>query len=266
MAKQVGLVKYSGTMGGVRHFKIKGLNGDYAGLVGGPTTDQIYNDVAFARTRENMSEFGGCASAAKSIRVALSAIMKQFSDSRLTGRLTGIMKQINLEDIANSRGERGIHISSNQKVLVGMGFNENVSLTGIFNAPYAFTYSPSRDAGNLTIPSFSPSSLISAPAGATHFRIVNAIAVASDWTYNPSTGKYEPTDPDFNGKSDIQYSDYLDLNSITPSININTTLAVGSMPSSVSVLNCIGIEFYQQVGSNYYLFSAGNAMRIDSIF
>jgi hypothetical protein len=44
MAKQTGLVKYSGTLGGVRHFKIKGLVGDYAGLSGGPTAEQIAND------------------------------------------------------------------------------------------------------------------------------------------------------------------------------------------------------------------------------
>jgi len=41
MARQKGLVKYSGTMGGVRHFKIKGLTGDFAGLAGGPTDSQI---------------------------------------------------------------------------------------------------------------------------------------------------------------------------------------------------------------------------------
>ena len=52
MAKQTGLLRYSGSMGGVRHFKIKGLQGDYAGLVGGPTAEQIYNDSAFERTRE----------------------------------------------------------------------------------------------------------------------------------------------------------------------------------------------------------------------
>jgi hypothetical protein len=37
MAKQTGLVRYSGSMGGVRHFKIKGLSGDFAGLNGGPS-------------------------------------------------------------------------------------------------------------------------------------------------------------------------------------------------------------------------------------
>ena len=94
MARQKGLVKYSGTMGGVRHFKIKGLVGDFAGLAGGPTDSQIKNDAAFIRTRENMSEFGGSASCAKSIRVGLAQVIKQYSDPRLTGRLTKIMNEI----------------------------------------------------------------------------------------------------------------------------------------------------------------------------
>ena len=39
MAKQKGHIKYKGTLGDVRHFKIKGLPGFYAGLKGGPTAE-----------------------------------------------------------------------------------------------------------------------------------------------------------------------------------------------------------------------------------
>jgi hypothetical protein len=35
---------------------------------------------------------------------------------------------------------------------------------------------------------------------------------------------------------------------------------------NVAVLGSIGIEFYQQVGSNYYLFNAGNAMKVQEVF
>ena len=37
MAKQKGHIKYVGTLGDVRHFKIKENKGFFAGLVGGPT-------------------------------------------------------------------------------------------------------------------------------------------------------------------------------------------------------------------------------------
>lgn len=267
MAKQTGLVKYSGTMGGVRHFKIKGLSGDFAGLAGGPTADQINNDDAFVRTRENMSEFGGCASAGKSIRVALAQIIKQYADPRLTGRLTAIMKQINLEDTAGVRGQRSILISANKNVLSGLNFDVNVSLAGVFNAPYVLTNVPERNSATFAIPSFNPANLIVPPAGATHFRLVNAIAVISDWGFNDTTGNYEPFEPTLNELSNIQFSDYLDLNSITDDTAITTTLTgTPTMTEDVSVLNCIGIEFYQQVGSNYYLFASGNALRIDTVF
>jgi len=215
MARQTGLVKYSGTMGGVRHFKIKGLTGDFAGLAGGPTADQISNDDAFVRTRENMSEFGGCATAGKSIRVSLAQIVKQYSDPRLTGRLTAIMKQINLEDTEGIRGQRSIIISANRGVLSGLNFDVNVSLAGIFNAPYTLTNVTERNSATFTVPGFNPANLIVPPAGATHFRLVNAIAAISDWNFNDNTGNYEPTDPTLNELSDIKFSDYLDLNSVT---------------------------------------------------
>ncbi len=267
MARQVGLVKYSGTMGGVRHFKIKGLDADFAGLAGGPTKEQVRNDEAFVRTRENMNEFGGCAKAAKSLRVALSQIIKQYSDPRLTGRLTAIMKEINLKDVVNPRGERSILISSEGQILEGLDYNKNITFSGVFHAPYTITSTPARDSSTFSIPPFNPANLISAPAGATHFRLVNAIAVLSDWAYNVSNGEYEPTDQSLSGLSDIQFSGYLDLNTPTAITDITATLP-GSplMTATVKVANNIGIEFYQQVGGNYYLFASGNALKLETGF
>lgn len=267
MAKQTGLVKYSGTIGGVRHFKIKGLSGDFAGLAGGPTAEQIASDPAFIRTRENNKEFGGCAKAAKAIRVGLSALMKQMSDPQFTGRLTSIIKQINLQDTASPRGQRSILISANQSYLNGLNFNRNVSVANVFNAPYTLTNSVARDSATFTIPAFTPANLINAPAGATHFRLVNAINVISDYKYSPTTGEYEPVDPTVNQLAFVKYSGYIPLNVDTSPITISTTLpGTPTIGTDVSVMNNIGIEFYQEVGSNYYLFSSGNAMLTVNVF
>ena len=90
MAQQKGHVKYVGTLGEVRHFKIKGNTGYYAGLKGGPTGEQVKTAPGFVRTRENMSEFAACAMAGKSVRIALSALMKQMTDSQFTGNSSDI--------------------------------------------------------------------------------------------------------------------------------------------------------------------------------
>lgn len=47
MARQLGHVNYGGTIGQIRHFKIKGLNGNFAGLKGGATGDQIQKRRSF---------------------------------------------------------------------------------------------------------------------------------------------------------------------------------------------------------------------------
>lgn len=268
MAKQTGLVRYSGTMGGVRHFKIKGLSGDFAGMVGGPSGDQILTAPEFERTRENMNEFGGCATAGKSVRVALSQIIKQMSDPQMTGRLTAVMKKINLEDQTEARGYRAILISQQSQHLLGFAFDKNISLEGVFVAPYTFTNTSACDSGTLTVPAFNPANLVNPPAGATHFRLINALACISDFEYNDNTGNYEPIDATNNELSNVAYSDYIDLFApVTTSTEVIATLpGAPTLSGAANVIQCIGIEFYQQVGSNFYLFNSGNALKIQDIY
>ena len=268
MAKQTGLVRYSGSMGGVRHFKIKGLAGDFAGLNGGPSGDQIKTAPEFERTRENMNEFGGCATTGKSIRVGLSQLVKQMSDPQMTGRLTGVIKKINLEDQTEARGYRAILISQEKQYLTGFAFDKNVSLEGVFTAPYTLTSTPARDSGTFTVPAFNPANLVNAPAGSTHFRLILALACVSDFAYNDQTGTYEPIDTANNELSDVQYSGYIDLFTpvAAPTVVTATLPGTPTLTADASVLQCIGIEFYQQVGPNYYLFNSGNALKIQDIF
>ncbi len=169
MAIQKGHIKYTGTLGEVRHFKMKGLPGFYAGMKGGPTEEQVLKDEAFVRTRENMNEFGGCAIAAKSVRVGLSQLMKQMSDPQLTGRLTAIMKKINLEDQTEARGYRAILITSQSQYLLGLAFNRNVSFDGIFYAPFTLEGAESRLSSTLTVPAFNPINYLSVPAALLTF-------------------------------------------------------------------------------------------------
>lgn len=268
MAIQSGPLKYKGTIGEIRHFKIKGLTKNYAGLIGGPSTEQIKTAPEFKRTRENMNEFGGCAAAGKSVRAGLSQLIKQMSDPQLTGRLTAIMKKINLEDQTEARGYRAILISTQTPYLVGLNFNRNISFDSLFYAPFSLTNAATRDSASISVPVFNPLNFINAPAGATHFRIINAISVVSDFAFNANSKSYEPINAELNELSNVAYSDYLDLGVLIPSpIEITSTLpGTPTVTPDVSVLNSIGIEFYQQVGSSFYLFNSGSALKIQNIF
>ncbi|MBP8944818.1 MAG: hypothetical protein KBG25_02765 [Paludibacteraceae bacterium] len=268
MAQQVGVIKYKGTIGDIRHFKIKGLHGDYAGLKGGPSAEQIKTDPVFQRTRENMNEFSGCAAAAKSLRMGLSPLMAQMSDPHLTGRLTAIMKKINLEDQSEARGYRAVLISDQRKYLKGLNFNKNISLESVLLAPFTVSNTEDRTIAILTVPTFNPATGIKAPAGATHFRFVNALSVISDFAYNDVTKVYEPVEPNLNEISNITYSDFIGLyGGEVEEIEVISSLPEETvLTDNVSVIQSIGIEFYQKVGENYYLFNSGNCLKIGELF
>ena len=267
MARQKGILKYSGNLGGISHYKMKGLPGDFARVANGPSKEQIEKDPAFQRTRENNKEFGGSAKAAKSLRVGLSSVIKNFSDPQVAGRLTKIFKAVNLEGSGN-RGERPIDLYGNWPLLDDFEFHKGISFTSVFNAPFSITETVARDESTLDIPAFNPMDLIDFPAGATHFRILNGIAVVSNFQYDSNSKEYEVVEPTLDQLSDVAYSAYLPLNAAIAS----TTSIVATLPSSptlntnVSVVNVVGIEFYQQVGANYYLFASGNAMKVGKIF
>jgi hypothetical protein len=268
MARQLGHVKYKGTIGDIRHFKIKGMSGHFAGLNGGATAEQIKNGASFVRTRENMNEFAGCATVGKSIRAGQAQLMKQMSDPQFTGRLTGIIKKINLEDQSEARGVRAILITAVPQHLIGLNFNRNNTVEGSFSGKFETVANEARNSVTLTVEAFKPLEQLKVPAGATHFRFVNSISVISDYAYNSLTKIYEPIEPALNELSKVTYSEYIE---IAPGENseisvVSALTETTTMTENVSLLSCVGIEFYQKAGTEYYVFSVGNSMKIKNVF
>ena len=133
--------------------------------------------------------------------------------------------------------------------------------------PYLLNHSVDRLTSNFTTLAASPASSINAPAGATHFRYINAIGVVSDFAFNAATGTYEPTNPELNELSNTTYGAYSPLNVAYAGEVLDASLPVGTvMTVDVSVLQCIGIEFFQEVNGNYYRFSSGNCLTIDNVY
>ncbi len=266
MARQKGLIKYVGTIGDVRHFKIKGEKGYFAGMVGGPTAEQVLTGDEFKRTRENMSEFGGCAKVGKAIRTAFSPLKHMFN-RRLTGTLTAIVKRINLEDGSEARGQRAILITQMPQHLQGLDFDPNLSLTSVLRSPFDIEELAGRKGSTLMVPIFNPQNFLKVPSGASHFRLVNAVAAVSDFVFSPETNGYEPKEADQNGVTGTAYTDYLDVTKETPETKLEAKFLNDMEPKAdVAVLNAVGVEFFQKVGDNFYLFASGNAMQLVDVF
>jgi hypothetical protein len=172
MARQKGVLKFEGQMGGVSFYKTA-QDGFLAREKGGVDADRIKNDPAFERTRENGAEFGRAGSAGKLLRTSLRALILNSSDSRMASRLTREMVKVIQADETNTRGQRNV-IDGEAELLQGFEFNEDGKLTRTFFAPFNSVID--RVGGNLSIniPAFVPGNMIAAPQGATHVKLIAA--------------------------------------------------------------------------------------------
>src|ERR1035437_4887155 len=108
MAILIGAIKYRKSFKSIRNYETLHDPNVYAGEKGGANRDLIMNNPAFARTRENMSEFGGCGAAVTAIRRGLQNLIPEQTDKNFTGRLMKVVKEINRRDLAGTRGKRAI--------------------------------------------------------------------------------------------------------------------------------------------------------------
>ena len=265
MGRQVGLIKVSGNIGGVSFYKSGGK--DLARVANGPSKDKIQHDDNFIRTRENNSEFGGSATAGKSFRLSLATSISTMGDKLITSRLTALFKDI-CNRSTGTRGQRPITVSINRTLLENLEFNDKLSFASVFNAPFTFSNTAARTSGTITVSAFAPQTFIHAPSGATHFRLIASIGVLSDFVYNVTTQHYEPSDPTLDKLGAVTYGAVTALNSPAP-VNFSLVVALGGTPTmtaTVSVLQCLGVEFYQRVGAVDYLLAQGNCMKVVKVF
>lgn len=233
MAKQNGVIKLKGTIGDITFYKSK--DGYLARERGGIDAKRIANDPAFQRTRENGAEFGRAGKAGRLLRTALKPFYKNYSDSRMVSRLTQTMVKVIKADQVSDRGKRNV-IDGESTLLTGFEFNTRGKLDSTFYAPYTTSIDRATGKVNLDISPFIPQNLISAPSGATHFKIFSVAA-----------------EIDFNGETfvvDSSESSIMALDNILSAIiqHENTVTIESEHP-----LFCvIGIEFYQEINEEMY--------------
>ena len=245
MAKQTGIIKLKGTIGGISFYKTS--DGHLAREKGGVDASRIANDPAFQRTRENGSEFGRAGKGGKLLRNAIRILLQNAKDKRVVSRLTTDLLKIVKTDTINARGLRTLE-DGKLRLLKGFEFNTNGKLGATLFS--AFTNAFDRVAGDATvsIAPFAPSIRIAAPAGTTHFKMVMG-AAELDFAKEISVFESDET-------AVLPYD-----NDPTAAIDLTATVTANSTQPVVQVL---GIEFYQEVNGVMYPLKNGayNALSV----
>lgn len=234
MARQTGIIKLKGTIGGMTFYKTS-ADGHLVREKGGIEKSRIESDPAFQRTRENGAEFGRAGKAGKILRTALRALLINSADSRMVSRLTQQMVKVIQADLVNERGLRNV-IDGEAELLLGFEFNLRGKLGTTLYAP--FVGAIDRVSGEITvdIAPFIPANMIVAPSGTTHYKIISGGA-----------------------EIDFENEVFTVATSETAILPWDATLTVAvaqtnqvTAASTKPLFLALGIEFYQEVNGAMY--------------
>ena len=248
MAKQTGIIKLKGTIGGISFYKTS--DGHLAREKGGVDKSRIQNDPAFKRTRENGSEFGRAGKGGKVLRNAIRVLLQNAKDKRVVSRLTKSLVAITKTDTTNERGLRTLQ-DGNLSLLEGFEFNLNGKLGATLFAAFTKTFDRVSGDATLDLAAFSPTVRIAAPAGTTHFKVVMG---ASELDFVNETSTFE--------NDETAILPYTAAN--TAAIALSATITANS---TLPVVQVLGVEFYQEVNGEMYALKNGayNALSVVTI-
>ena len=248
MAKQTGIIKLKGTIGGISFYKT--ADGHLAREKGGVDKNRIQNDPAFQRTRENGSEFGRAGKGGKVLRNAIRVLLQNAKDKRVVSRLTKTLVAVTKTDVVNERGSRTLQ-DGNLSLLESFEFNLNGKLGATLFAAYTKAFDRVSGDATLDLAAFSPTIRIAAPAGTTHFKIVMG---ASELDFVNETSTFE--------SDETVILPYSAAN--TAAIALSATITANS---TLPVVQVLGVEFYQEVNGQMYALKNGayNALSVVTI-
>jgi hypothetical protein len=238
MAKVKSLFNVEGTLGEVTFYKDQ--DGYKIRNKGGVNKKRLLNDPAFARTRENISEFGNAATSGKMLRRSIVSLMNDAKDNRVTSRLTQVMSRVKNEDLTSPRGERnvatGILTPQGQAWLIGFNFNKRAILDSVLQASYVLDTAT----GEVEIADFIPIQQLDYPEGATHVDLSSGFL-----NLDFGTGDY-----------DLQLSNLINL-PIDATISTVTLTPVGVPVGTGQNFYFLKVAFYQEVNAVQYPLNNG---------
>jgi hypothetical protein len=193
--------------------------------------------------------------------------IKDFADLNISGRFNGIFRKV-IDRGTGIRGERPVELLPNKDILVGFNLHKEISFDSIVQANVNSSINAERNGVRLTIPDFDISKMINAPAGSTHFRLINALTVVPKFVYDPLVKQYFRKDGSVVILRAHSYSGYraIDENTGGDLVMVSALENSPDIDPESAVISLIGIEFYQKIVEVNYSLASNRCMKIVEVF
>lgn len=134
MAHLVSGIQFTGSLGNVSAYRMKGSDKIVLRTKGGPSKKLVATGRQFDTTRRNNSEFGRRSKASAIVLRAMRAL-RPLADYNVAPAMNAVLKQIQSLDTTSVFGQRDIFLSRRPGLLEGFSFNRNVTFDATLLAP-----------------------------------------------------------------------------------------------------------------------------------
>jgi hypothetical protein len=194
MAKLNPPLNFTGSLGNLSAYRMRGHDQIILRTKGGATREKIRTSPNFELVRRNNSEFSGRAVMSKWIMKALRPL-KALADYNIAGPLNALVKPIQALDTQSVWGKRHVQLTKQKSLLEGFSLNRKNQFDAVLRASVSFSVSREECTANLTIPALVPGINFFPPLHQTVYSMVAVLGIVPDVFY--SDGKYLPSSPSY---------------------------------------------------------------------
>lgn len=177
-------IQFTGSLGNLSAYTIKGSDKIILRRKGGATKERIANDPRFERTRENNSEFGICGKAAGQIRRMMNPVIP-LADYNFTSTLSSLLRIRMLpRDTVSDRGQRGLLFSQHAALLQGFRLNLNNPFESMVRQAPICSINRTTGMGVVQLPELTPGLNLMLPPNPPLYRFVLGMGAIADIKHN----------------------------------------------------------------------------------
>ena len=172
----------SSKLGNYSVYTMKGVDKVILRSKGGPSSEQIESDPAFAFMRQNMSEFGGCGKASARVMDVCYGI-KHLADYNFSGTITKVCKIIMKTD-SGITGTRAILFSKYGGLLEGFNLNKVNTFDAVVRQSPTVIFSRTDLKATLEFPDYYPDVNFITPWKFPIYRFIIVFGIIPDMIFN----------------------------------------------------------------------------------
>lgn len=182
-------LSFTGSVGNLSAYTMRGHDKVILRTKGGATKRQIQTKAAFESTRNLNNEWKVVVKAAGLIRRGLNGL-KPLAGYNISGPLNALVKKIQVLDLVNPKGKRSILFSHHPDFISSFNYNKQNMFDTLIRQPLSTNIDKSSGVADIEIPLLQPSVNFFPHPRYAYFRIVLSMTAISDYTCNETNSNY----------------------------------------------------------------------------